>query len=69
VLCAKRKELKTGFDSRSIAPESLHETMFREHFSGELKLEFEFPSQTASKSNSTNAEREFKNIAARAGPI
>jgi hypothetical protein len=35
-LCAKRKEIKTAFDSRSIAPESLHETMFREHFSGEL---------------------------------
>jgi hypothetical protein len=27
VLCAKRKEIKTAFDSRSIAPESLHETM------------------------------------------
>jgi hypothetical protein len=37
-MCAKRKEIKTAFDSRSIAPESLHETMFREHFSGELKL-------------------------------
>jgi hypothetical protein len=30
-VCAKRKEFKTAFDSRSIAPESLHETMFREH--------------------------------------
>jgi hypothetical protein len=38
VLCAKRKEIKTAVDSRSIAPESLHGTMFREHFSGELKL-------------------------------
>ena len=38
VLCAKHEEIKTAFDSRSIAPESLHETMFREHFSGELKL-------------------------------
>ena len=38
VLCAKHKEIKTVFDSRSIAPESLHEAMFREHFSGELNL-------------------------------
>jgi hypothetical protein len=37
-----RKEINTAFDSRGIAPESLHETMFREHFSGERKLEFEF---------------------------
>jgi hypothetical protein len=48
-LCATCKEFKTAFDSRSIAPESLHETMFREHFSGELKLQLDFPSQTASK--------------------
>jgi hypothetical protein len=34
VLCAKRKEIETAFDSRSIAPESLHEAMFREHLSG-----------------------------------
>jgi hypothetical protein len=32
VLCAKRKEIKTAFDSRRIAPESPHGTMFREHF-------------------------------------
>jgi hypothetical protein len=38
VLCAKHKEIKTAFDSRSVAPESLHETMFPEHVSGELKL-------------------------------
>ena len=37
-LCEKRREIKTAFDSRSIAPESLHETMFREHFPGKLKL-------------------------------
>jgi hypothetical protein len=37
VLCAKHKETKTAFDSRSIARESLHETVFREHFFGELK--------------------------------
>ena len=34
VLCAKRKEINTAFVSQSIAPKSLHETMFREHFSG-----------------------------------
>jgi hypothetical protein len=33
VLCAKRKEINTGFVLQSIAPKSLHETMFREHFS------------------------------------
>jgi hypothetical protein len=38
VLCAKHKEIKTAVDSRSISPEILHETMFREHLSGELKL-------------------------------
>jgi hypothetical protein len=30
VLCVKRKEINTAFGSQSIAPKSLHETMFRE---------------------------------------
>jgi hypothetical protein len=33
-LCAKRKDIKAAFDSRSIARESLDETMFCEQFSG-----------------------------------
>jgi hypothetical protein len=32
LVCAKRKEAKTAFDSRSITPESPHGTMFRRRF-------------------------------------
>jgi hypothetical protein len=38
LLCAKHKASKAAFDGRSIAPKSLHGTMFRDHFSGEPKL-------------------------------
>jgi hypothetical protein len=34
VLCAKRTDINTAFVSQSIAPKTLHETMFREHVSG-----------------------------------
>jgi hypothetical protein len=37
VLRTKRNEIETAFDSRSIAPESPHGTVFREHFSREFK--------------------------------
>jgi hypothetical protein len=38
VLCAKREDIDTALVSQSIAPQSLHETMFHEHFSWKLKL-------------------------------
>jgi hypothetical protein len=47
VLCAKRKEINTAFVSQSIAPKSLHETMFREHLS-EAKLYILVSSQSSS---------------------
>jgi hypothetical protein len=43
VFFAKRKEITTASDSRSIAPESLHGTMLREHFSGEFSTDFPKP--------------------------
>jgi hypothetical protein len=55
VLCAKRKESHTAFVSQSIAPTSLHETMFREHVFGKTSKY----SLVSSQSSSTFSRRPF----------